>query len=127
MKSKIVFVTSDEAHVITLKADEPTVETFHKHGHRHAQESMGKNHPKKNDDTEHFVHELATLLEKDDARLLLVGPAQAKIRLKSHIDREHPQLAKNIVGVETMDKATIPQIVSFGREFYTKLSAFESI
>ncbi len=127
MKSKVVFVTSDEAHIITLDAENADVTTMRKHGPRHAAESQGRNHPKKNDDTEHFVHELASILEKDDARFLLVGPAQAKLRLKSHIDREHPRLSKKIVGVETMDKATIPQIVAFGRQFYTKLSVFDAI
>ena len=81
----------------------------------------------KSDDVEHFVHEVALALEKDDARILLVGPAQAKDRLKSHIEAKHPLLAKKIVGVETMDKSTGPQVVAFGRAFYTKLGVFEAL
>lgn len=127
MKSKVVYLTSEEAQIITLKPGDAEVETMRKHGPRHSSETLGKNHPKKNDDTEHFVHELATSLQKDDSRILIVGPAQAKDRLKSHIDRDHPGLAKRIVGVETMDKSTIPQVVNFARDFFTKIDAFEAI
>lgn len=127
MKSKIVYITSDEAHLITLLAADSETITMHKHGPRHPTEPLGKHQLKKNDDIEHFVHEVALALEKDDARLLLVGPAQAKDRLKSHIEHKYPELAKKIVGVETMDKPTGPQVVAFGRAFYTKLDVFDAI
>ena len=127
MKSKIVYITSDEANIITLLAGDSTTVTMHLHGPRHPHEPDGKHQLKKNDDIEHFVHEVALALEKEDARLLLVGPAQAKDRLKSHLESKHPNLAKKVVGVETMDKATGPQIVAFGRAFYTKLDVFDSL
>lgn len=125
MKSKVVWVTSDEVKILTMGEDKPVV--LHQHGKRHPQESLGRNHTKGHDDVEHFMHEVAVNLDKEPARLLLVGPAQAKLRLKSHIEKEHQKLAKNIVGVETMDKATEGEILHFARTFFTKLNAFDAI
>ena len=125
MKSKVVWVTSDEVKVMTMGEDKP--EIYRKHGVRHFQESLGRNHTKAQDDTEHFMHEVAKHLETEPARILLVGPAQAKTRLKNHIELEHPKVAKNVVGVETMDKATDGQILHFARDFFTKLNTFDAI
>ncbi len=125
MKSKVVWVTSDEVRILTMGDDEPVV--MHQHGTKHPQETLGRNHTKTHDDVEHFMHEVATRLDGEPARILLLGPAQAKTRLKNHIDREHPKVAKNVVGVETMDKATDGQILHFARTFFTKLNAFEAI
>jgi stalled ribosome rescue protein Dom34 len=124
MKSKVVYVTSDEAQVFTLKESDFETQIFRKQGPRHHTEPAGHHQLKKNDDTEHFLHELAVSLEAEPSRILLVGPAQAKTRLNTHIQDRHPELAKNIVGIETMDKATNPQIVAFARKFFTKLNVY---
>ena len=73
------------------------------------------------------MHEISKALEGEPARLLLVGPAQAKTRLKSHLEREHPLIAKNIAGVESIDRATDGQIVHFAKTFFTKLGVFDAI
>ena len=125
MKSKVVYVTSEEVKIMTMGEDKP--EICRMHGARHPNETMGRNHTKDHDDVEHFMHEVAKRLETEPARLLLVGPAQAKTRLKNHIDREHPKVAKNVVGVETMDKATDGEVLHFARTFFTKLGVFEAI
>ncbi|HVK61880.1 MAG TPA: hypothetical protein VM432_10035 [Bdellovibrionales bacterium] len=127
MKSKVVYITGEEAKIITLEAENSASETVRMHGPRHPAETLGKNHPKKQDDVERFVHELATLLEQEPARILLVGPAQTKTRLMKHIERQHPQLAKSIVGLETMDKASTQQVVHFARSYFTKLGVYEAI
>lgn len=120
MKSKVVYVTSDEAQIITLLEGDRETVTLHKHGQKHDAETHGKHQLKKNDDTEHFFHEVATALTGDESRILLIGPAQAKERLSSHIERDHKNLFKSIVGTETVDKLTNPQMVAFGRDYFTK-------
>ncbi len=127
MKSKVVYLTSDQAQIITLKVGDYDTETLKPHGPKHHAETLGRNHEKKSDDVEKFMHEVAERLESEQAKVLIVGPAQAKLRLKSHIEREHPKLAKLVVGIEGMDKQTTPQVVDFARKFFTKLGAFESI
>lgn len=125
MKSKVVYVSTDHVKIMTMGETTPVV--LRQHGVKHHQETQGRNHTKAHDDVEHFMHEVAVHLDQEPARLLLVGPAQAKTRLKNHIDKEHPKVAKNIVGVETMDKATDGEIVHFAHKFFTKLGAFDAI
>lgn len=127
MESKIVYITSEAARIITLRESKSETKVVRKSGPRHPPETLGRNHPKVADDTEHFLEKVSAYLEADDARLLLVGPAQAKNRLKSHFERRHPKLAKRTVGVETMDKSTLPQIKAFGRKYFAKLNRFDAI
>lgn len=127
MDSKIIYITSETAKIITLRDSDSEVKIVRKSGPRHAPETLGRNHPKKFDDTEHFLEKVATTIEKDNARFLLVGPAQAKNRLKSHLEKWYPQLAAKTVGVETMDKSTDPQIMAFGRKYFAKLNRFDAI
>jgi stalled ribosome rescue protein Dom34 len=126
MKSQVVWVTSNEVNIITL-AEPVQSKVMKMHGVRHHSEVQGKNHPKRGDDVDHFMHEVATELEKSPSRVLLVGPAEAKVRLKSHLDREHPAVAKNVVGVETLDKSTEGQIVDFAHRFFKKLGMYDAI
>lgn len=127
MDSKVVYITSERAQIVTLREADAEVQVVRKSGPRHPAETLGKNHPKKFDDTEHFMEKVSEFLEAQDARLLVVGPAQAKNRLVSHFKRLHPKLAAMTVGVETMDKATIPQIKAFARKFFSKLHRFEAL
>ena len=125
MKTKVVWVTSDEVKLFTMGHESPVI--LHPHGVQHPKEAPGHDHTKAHDDVERFMHEVARTLDQEPARLLLVGPAQAKTRLKKHLDREHPKTAKNVVGIEAMDKATDGEILNFARKFFTKLDAFDAI
>lgn len=49
--------------------------------------------------------------------LLIFGPGEAKLQLKERISRSK-QLSERIVGVETTDKLTDPQIVAKVKEHY---------
>ena len=49
--------------------------------------------------------------------LLIFGPGEAKLQLKERLDRSK-ELAQRIVGVETTDKLTDPQIVAKVKEHY---------
>lgn len=50
--------------------------------------------------------------------ILIFGPGAAKTELKKHLDDTHI-LRDRVVGVETTDKMTRPQIAAKVREFYT--------
>ena len=49
--------------------------------------------------------------------LLIFGPGEAKMQLKDRLSRSKP-LSERIVGVETSDKLTDPQIVAKVKEHY---------
>jgi len=68
----------------------------------------------------HFDGELAKYYEqviatiRDAEEILIFGPGEAKGELKARLERDG--LASRIVGVETADKMTDPQIVAKVRE-----------
>ena len=52
--------------------------------------------------------------------VLLVGPAQAKLELRKHIETKHPQHAERIVGVEGMDHPTSGELLKHARAYFKK-------
>lgn len=68
--------------------------------------------------TEHlnaYYNEVAASLA-DAESILIVGPGEAKGELKKHL--EHKGLGQRIIGVETVDKMTDPQIAAKVRKYY---------
>ena len=49
--------------------------------------------------------------------VLIFGPGEAKLQLKERLSRSKP-LAESVVGIETTDKLTDPQIVAKVKEHY---------
>lgn len=128
MISAAVYITSDEARVFKFNASGVETHQMHRHGPKHHTESLGKNHSKEQGDAEHFFHEVAEFLIKDEAeRWLIIGPGLAKTHFKSHVERHHSQQAKRIVGVEAMDKATDGEITHFAHGFFKKMGLFEGL
>ena len=50
--------------------------------------------------------------------ILLLGPGEAKIELKHHLEREG--LGERIVGVDTVDKMTDRQIAAKVRQYFER-------
>ncbi len=51
-------------------------------------------------------------------QILILGPGAAKTHLKHFIENEAPVLSKNIVGCETTDHPTEPQLMSLASRFF---------
>ena len=76
----------------------------------------------KGSDREHlkkFFHDVASAIGTPD-QVLIVGPGTAKEEFKHHCEEHnHPQLAKKIVGVETMkDHPRKSEILAVSRKFF---------
>lgn len=54
----------------------------------------------------------------DVREVLVVGPAQAKLEFVKYLEHHHPQLAKKIIGVETVDHPTDGQMLEHARRFF---------
>jgi len=88
----------------------------HTHGHR------DDKHP-----PEKFFKELAQTLH-GAAELLLVGPGLAKDHFRTYLGRHHAtDLAKHVVGVETVDHPTAPQIQAMAIKAYKKLHEHDPV
>ena len=55
---------------------------------------------------------------RDAESILIFGPGEAKGELKKHL--EHQKLGERIVGIETVDKMTDPQIAAKVRQHFRK-------
>jgi stalled ribosome rescue protein Dom34 len=65
---------------------------------------------------EQYYDEVISQLGQPEA-LLIFGPGEAKLQLKERLSRSKA-LAERIVGIETTDKLTDPQIVAKVKEHY---------
>ncbi len=52
------------------------------------------------------------------AQILILGPGVAKYHFQTHLIEQYPALAKKVVGCETVDHPTDPQIAEFAQKFF---------
>lgn len=73
---------------------------------------------------EHFFHEIAKTIGATD-ELLIFGSGMAKNHFKHHLEKHHhTDLAKHIVGVESLENLTDNQILEASRKFLKKYHMF---
>jgi stalled ribosome rescue protein Dom34 len=101
------FGLTDVEHVV-LHPDHPT-----KHIH-HKANSIGSGHASADQGYLHAVAESVA----DAGAVLITGPANAKTELVEHIRVHDPRLTKLIVGVETVDHPSDPQLVAHAKKYF---------
>jgi stalled ribosome rescue protein Dom34 len=113
-----VWIDQQEArifHVAPEGFDESTIHAPHGHLHRHPKGPEGyKAHP---DDAHHFFREVARALD-GFSEVLVLGPSKAKLEFIKHVHEHDRALVPKIVGVETADHPTDPQIVAHVRKYF---------
>jgi len=67
-------------------------------------------------DSEYLERVALTL--KNAGAILITGPASAKKELMAHIERAHPEIAKRVSAVETVDHPSDGELVTMGRRFF---------
>lgn len=65
----------------------------------------------------HYYDEIMTAIH-DAKSILIFGPGEAKLELREYLEAHH--LGECIVGIETADKMTDPQILAKVREHFIK-------
>lgn len=113
MSACVVWMDGSQAKLFELHEGKVVPKGIHKHEHHHhtAAES-GKGHH----DQEKFFHELAKTLTPY-REILLIGPGQGKEHFKHHLEKHHhANVAKAIVGVETVDHPTDNEILAFAHK-----------
>jgi len=102
-------------HVAPDGLDESTVPAPHKHVHRHPRGGEGyKAHP---DDVQRFFREVAHDLE-GATEVLILGPSTAKLQFIRYAQSHDAALYSHIVGVETVDHPTDPQISAYAKHYF---------
>lgn len=119
MTQMTVWMDGEQAQIFDVTAesvDETTVRAPKHHVHRHPkdQDTKARSHP---DDEHHYFREIAKALSEAEA-ILLVGPSLAKLHFLRYLHKHSPALEARIVGIETADHPTGPQIVAHARAYF---------
>ena len=114
----VVWIDHHEAHVQSFNRDEAKTSLVKSHAkvrqlhHRSGSITGAKAH----DDIEYFSRIAEAL--SDAHEILIVGPAQAKNEFAKYLEHHAPALARNLVGVETMDHPTDGQLLAHARRYF---------
>lgn len=121
MISSAIWISSEEAKVFKFTPEGVATHHLQADHLKHKAETDGKNHLKREGDSEKFFHEVALYLGKDDsARWLIVGAGVAKSQFKHHLEKHHTLVSEKIAGVEAIDKSTDGEIKDFAHDFFKK-------
>lgn len=119
-----IWIDHKKAVIVSASADGVTTRTLESevgpHG-RYSDGAQGGGGEKKYEERhgqhlDQYYDEVISQLGQPEA-LLIFGPGEAKLELKERLSRSKA-LSERIVGVETTDKLTDPQIVAKVKEHY---------
>ncbi len=121
----VVWVDQHEAKVFHLhfpEADTAVTLAGPNH-HLHHTHLKGAEGSKGHDEaSKHFFHQVAQALHGLD-EILIVGPSTAKLHLLRWLHTHDTAVEQHVVGVETVDHPTDPQLLAFARKTFTRLDA----
>jgi stalled ribosome rescue protein Dom34 len=107
-EARVFHFNAEDVERLVLHPDHPTRHIHHKAN------SIGSGHASADHDYLHAVAESVA----DAGEVLITGPANAKTELVEHIRVHDPQLTKLIVGVETVDHPSDPQLVAHAKKYF---------
>jgi stalled ribosome rescue protein Dom34 len=114
----VIWIDHLEAHVIHFDAESKTVakiKTDSKQSHlHHHRGTLGSG---KAQTSQKFLHEVIESVA-DANEVLVLGPGSGKLELIKHAHHHEPEIAKKIVGVETVDHPTDPQLLAYARKYF---------
>jgi hypothetical protein len=114
-----MWIDHDEArvfHVDGKTSDESTFKSAQHHVHRHPanQETKTRNHPQ---DEPVFFSQVIRALEGAE-KILVMGPSVTKFHFLKYAQEHAKAVASHIVGLETADHPTDPQLVAHVRHYF---------
>jgi stalled ribosome rescue protein Dom34 len=114
----IVWLDHREARIASFSFDKSQVVEVHSHSpqrriHRKARE-IGSG---KAADDHDFFDDIAESLA-DVREVLIAGPGNAKSAFETYITTRHVELAKRVVGIETLDHPTDGELLAHARQSF---------
>lgn len=117
----VVWIDHREAHILSFDEHDAERQTVRpEHGDRRLHHKGGAQSGRRSPEDQAFYAEVAKALAGAGA-LLITGPADAKTRLKDEIDRHHPELAKRVAGLETVDHPSDGELAALARRRFAAL------
>ena len=115
----IIWIDHKEAHVLFFDATLNEIiksKSDHSHLHHKANTIGSGNAP----EDHKFFHKVLSVVA-DVKEILIVGPGSAKAELLKHASMHDPLIAKRIIGVETLDHPTDPQLIAYAKKYFQKI------
>jgi stalled ribosome rescue protein Dom34 len=114
----VIWIDHHEARIFHFNAaevDSATVRSDHPHEHlHHKANARDSGHAPVE---ESFLERVTQALMHAGA-ILITGPAGAKKELAAHIALKHPDVARRIAAVETLDHPSDGQLLALARKFF---------
>ena len=107
-EARVFHFSPTDVDQLILHPDHPTRHIHHKSN------TIGSGHDSLDND---FLHAVAKSVA-DAGAVLITGPANAKTELVKYIQHHDPELMNLILGVETVDHPSDPQLVAHARKFF---------
>ena len=126
MKSKVgLWIDHRKAVIVSLRDNEEELREIPSHMEKHIRYSGGAQEASAEDQRDmrftghlHKYYDKVVSCIRDADSILILGPGEAKVELKTRLESE--ALGGHIVGVETVDKMTDNQIVAMVRQRFLK-------
>ena len=122
MVSYLVYIDHEHAKIFKMNVNGP--ESMDIHHHVNLLHKNNENEKKK--DFSKLFHDVAKALS-GATEILIFGHGIAKDQFVHHLkDHHHEDLAKKIVGVETVDKPTDKQLLDLARKHFAKSHLYKN-
>lgn len=120
MSAFVVYMDHEHAKIFKLNPEGQDQVKMDRHEIRHHKNNEGEKHS----DHEKFYHSVANEL-KAATEILVIGHGTAKQEFVHHLENHHhADVAKKVVGVETVDHPTDNQVLALARKFFKKQHLF---
>ena len=117
----IVWLDHREARIISFSLGASTEFEVHAHNPdqhiHHKAGSIGSGHAA--DDHQFFDDIVASLVGIHE--VLIAGPGNAKTAFQTYVGERHANLADRVVGIETLDHPTDPELLAHARKSFTAI------
>lgn len=114
----VVWIDHHEAHIIHFDVNASVVNKVLTHSKQpHLHHHRGTLGSGKAEASPSFWQEVLDGVV-NSKNVLIVGPGSDKLELFKHAHQHAPQIAKNIVAVETVDHPTDPQVLAYARKYF---------
>lgn len=115
----VIWIDHREAHILyfdPIKNELIKSNSKQPHLHHKANEIGSGNAIQDHAYYQQVIHSVSDVYE-----ILIIGPGDAKDELRKYAIQHQPLIAKNIVGLETVDHPTDRQVLAFAKKFFKRI------
>jgi hypothetical protein len=107
-EARVFHFSPGDVDKLVIRPNDPTRHIHHKAN------SIGSGHAAE----DHAFLQAVAQAIADAGAVLVTGPANEKTELVKHLTQHDPQIAKKVVGVETVDHPSDGQLVDHARRYF---------